>query len=155
MLFRSAYGAGIEGCSDLSVNAVDPADVTPGAIFLGGAGVSSGVQQGSVTAIDVATAKQTAKHDNPYPYYSGVLVTPDLVWSASMDGAVEAYDAKTLAPLWSMNVGSSFSAPPMTYTANGKQYIAILGGGNSLATFGHPDLAIKQAANMLWVFALD
>ena len=151
----TAYGAGIEGCSDLSVSAVDPADVTPGAIFLGGAGVSSGEQKGSVTAIDVASATQVAKHDSPYPYYGGVLVTPDLVWSARMDGAVEAYDAKTLEPLWSLNVGSSFSAPPMTYTANGKQYIAILGGGNSLATFGHPELAIKQAANILWVFALD
>ena len=28
-----AYAAGIEGCSDLSVKTVDPADVTPGYAF--------------------------------------------------------------------------------------------------------------------------
>lgn len=150
-----AYGAGIEGCSDLSVKEVAPEDVTAGVIFIGGAGVSSGVQKGSVTAIDVATAKQVAKQGTDFPMYGGVLVTPDLVWSGTMDGTLVAYDAKTLAPLWDMNVGSAFAAPPISYTANGKQYIAILGGGNSLATFDHPELAIKQAANMVWVFALD
>lgn len=150
-----AYGAGIEGCSDLSVKEVAVADVQPGTIFIGGAGVSSGVQRGSITAIDVATAKQVAKHETEFPMYSGVLVTPDLVWSGSMDGSFTAYDAKSLAPLWSFNVGSSFSAPPISYSVNGKQYIAILGCGNSLATFDHPEIAIKQAANMVRVFALD
>ncbi len=150
-----AYGAGIEGCSDLSVKEVAVADVVPGQIFIGGAGVSSGVQKGSITAIDVATAKPVGKHNTEFPMYGGMLVTPDLVWSGSLDGTFAAYDAKSLEPVWSLNVGSSFSAPPMTYSANGKQYIAILGGGNSLATFDHPELAIKQAANMVWVFALD
>ena len=150
-----AYGAGIEGSSDLSVKEVAVSDVQPGTIFIGGAGVSSGVQRGSITAIDVATAKQVAKHETEFPMYSGVLVTPDLVWSSSMDGSFTAYDAKSLAPLWSFNVGSSFSAPPISYSVNGKQYIAILGGGNSLATFDHPEIAIKQAANMVRVFALD
>jgi len=150
-----AYGAGIEGCSDLSVKEVAVADVEPGVIFIGGAGVSSGEQTGSITAIDVATTKQVAKQNTPFPMYSGVLLTKDLLWSGSSDGTFTAYDATTLAPLWSKNVGSGFAAPPVTYMANGKQYIAILGGGNALATFDHPELQIMQAANMLWVFALD
>ena len=53
-----------------------------------------------------------------------------------------------------MNVGTSFQAPPITYTANGKQYVAITGGGISIAAFGHPELEIKQPANMLYVFAV-
>ena len=150
-----AYGAGIEGCSDLSVKEVAVADVVQGTIFVGGAGVSSGVQKGSITAIDVASAKQVAKHDTPFPMYSGVLVTPDLVWSGSLDGTFGAYDATTLEPKWTMNVGTGFQAPPISYTAGGKQYIAIAGGGVSIAAFDHPELEIKSSANMIWVFALD
>ncbi len=150
-----AYGAGIEGCSDLSVKEVAVEDVVPGAIFIGGAGVNSGVQTGSITAIDVATSKQIAKKGTPFPMYSGVLATPDLLWAGSTDGTFAAYDAKTLDVKWSMNVGTSFQAPPVTYTAGGKQYVAIAGGHIALAVFGHPELEHMQAANMVWVFTVD
>ena len=106
--------------------------------------------------MDVATGKQSAKAETPYPNNSGVLVTPDLVWTGSLDGTVAAYDATTLAPVWSLNVGTGFRAPPMTYSVDGKQYIAIAGGnvgaGNAV---GHTDLEMMQAANMIWVFAVD
>lgn len=150
-----AYGAGIEGCSDLSVKTVALADVAAGTIFIGGAGVNSGEQKGSITVIDVATSKQIAKQGTPYPMYSGVLVTPDLVWSGSRDGTFGAYDAKTLEPKWTLNVGTPFEAPPITYSVGGKEYSAIAGGGNGVANFGHPELSIKQAANMIWVFTVD
>jgi alcohol dehydrogenase (cytochrome c) len=150
-----AYGAGIEGCSDLSVKTVAPADVKSGSIFIGGAGVSSGEQKGSITSIDVATSKQVAKHETPFPMYSGVMLTKDLVWSGSTDGTFAAYDATTLEPKWSMNLGTSFQAPPITYTAGGKQYVAIAGGGIGLAIFGHAELENIQSANMIWVFTVD
>jgi alcohol dehydrogenase (cytochrome c) len=54
-----------------------------------------------------------------------------------------------------MNMGTGFQAPPITYTVGGKQYIAIAGGGVGLAVFEHPELEKMQAANMIWVFALD
>ena len=62
---------------------------------------------------------------------------------------------RCLEQKWSLNVGTAFQVAPITYTANGKQYIAIAGGGISIAAFGHPEQEIKQAANMLWVFALE
>ena len=46
---------------------VAPADVTPGQIFTGGAGVNSGVQTGSINAVDVATGKQVAQAADPVP----------------------------------------------------------------------------------------
>ena len=150
-----AYGAGIEGCTELSIATIAPEDVVAGQIFQAGAGVASGVQAGSITMVDVKSSKQVAKHDTPYPFYSGVLLTPDLVWAGSPDGTFAANDATTLEEKWSLNVGSAFAAPPITYTANGKQYIAIAGGGIGLAAFGQPELQMKQAANMLWVFALE
>jgi len=150
-----AYAVGIEGCSDLSVKTVDPADVTPGQIFIGGAGVNSGVQTGTVNAVDVATGKQLAQAATPFPMYSGTMATPDLLWAGSTDGTFSAYDAKTLEVKWSMNVGTSFQAAPIAFTAGGKEYIAIMGGGIGLAAFGHPELQDKQSANMLWIFGLN
>lgn len=152
----TAYGAGMEGCSDIATKTVAPEDVTPGAIFLGGTYANTMEMTGSITAMDVTTGKQGAKATTPYPNNSGVLVTPDLVWSGSLDGTFSAYDAKTLAPVWSMNVGTGFRAPPMTYSVGGKQYVAIAGGnvgaGNAV---GHTDLEMIQPANMIWVFAVD
>jgi len=50
-----------------------------------------------------------------------------VVFVALLDGTIAAYerhDART--KLWKINVGSGFSAPPMTFEVNGKQYMAIV-----------------------------
>ena len=83
---------------------------------------------GSVTAIDVKTGKVVAKADTTYPMLGGLLATPDLVFAGSPDGEMMALDAKTLTKLWSFNAGAGITAPPMTFTADGKQYVAILVG---------------------------
>ena len=65
--------------------------------------------------------------------------------------------AATLKPLWSFNAGSLSTAAPMTYSVNGKQYVAVLIGGATTAqgvlvkTPGYKDL---QNTSMLYVFAL-
>jgi alcohol dehydrogenase (cytochrome c) len=150
-----AYAVGIEGCSDLAVKEVDPADVVSGEIFIGGSGVNSGEQTGAVNAIDVATSTMAATIATKYPMYSGVLATPDLMWAGHLDGTLVAYDATTLEEKWSMNVGTSFQAPPIAFAVDGKEYIAIAGGGIGIAAMGHAELQNIQPANMLWVFALD
>jgi alcohol dehydrogenase (cytochrome c) len=150
-----AYAAGIEGCSDLSVREVAAADVVAGNIFIGGAGVNSGEQTGSINAVDVATGQVSATHATTYPMYGGVMASADLLWAGHMDGTFAAYNASTLEELWSMNVGTSLQGAPITFTAGGKQYVAIVGG--ALGTGGGlaPALSNMQAANMLWVFALE
>ena len=149
-----AYAVGIEGCSDLAVKAVAPADVTAGAVFQGGTAKSNGAQTGSITAVDVATGKLVATQPTPYPMYSGVLATPDLIWSGSLDGTFAAYDAKTLEVKWSMNLGTGFQSSPIAFTAGGKQFIAIVGGGPGLATFDYPELSSKPTANIVFVLGL-
>jgi alcohol dehydrogenase (cytochrome c) len=150
-----AYGAGIEGCSELTTKEVAVADVAPGTIFTGGSQKTVDVQKGAITAMDAATGKQIAKQNNPYPNNSGMLVTSSLVWTGWVDGTIGAYDATTLAPLWSMNVGTAFRAPPITYMAGGKQYVAIVGGNIGTSFGGNTELANNQAANMVWVFTAD
>jgi hypothetical protein len=42
-----------------------------------------------------------------------------------LDGTVAAFDDTTLEEIWEINVGSRFSAPPMAFEFNSKQYGAI------------------------------
>jgi alcohol dehydrogenase (cytochrome c) len=128
--------------------------VHQGQVFQAGTSTNNGVQTGTVTAIDVTTGKSIAQQPTPFPMYSGVMATPDLVWAGSVDGTFAAYDAKTLEVKWSMNVGTAFEGSPIAFSAGGKEYIAIAGGGPGLATFGHPELEKKSTANILWVFGL-
>ena len=149
-----AYAVGIEGCSDIAVKTVAPADVKAGQSFQGGTAANNGVQTGTISTIDVATGKLISQKPTEYPFYSGVLATPDLVWAGSLDGTFAAYDAKTLDVKWSINVGTSFSGSPISFTAGGKQYIAIVGGGPGIASMGHPEIKDKSSANIMWVFGL-
>lgn len=150
-----AYAAGIEGCSDLSVRSVDPADVRAGEIFVGGAGVNSGEQTGSINAIDVATGEVGAALDTTYPMYGGVMASADLLWAGHLDGTFAAYDAATLEEKWSMNVGTPFQGGAIAFTVGDKEYIAIAGGGVGVGGGLAPSLSDIQTANVLWIFGLD
>ena len=60
---------------------------------------------------------------------AGALATAgNLVFLGHHDGTFAAYDAKTLKELWSFNIGTGINAPPITYSVNGKQYVAVLAG---------------------------
>jgi alcohol dehydrogenase (cytochrome c) len=93
-----------------------------------------------------------------YPNFSGTLSTGGgLVFLALLDGTVAAFDDTTLEQLWKTNVGSGFSAPPMTFEANGKQYVAIVSGPSPVARamlVNTPELRDQRSAVVLYVFAL-
>ena len=81
----------------------------------------------------------------------GVVVT------ALLDGTIIAYDDQTLDELWKINVGSGFVAPPMTYSVDGKQYIAIASGFGVVARAKlarSPEMKTLSNATVLWVFGL-
>ena len=76
---------------------------------------------------------------------------------ALLDGTVAAYDDTTLDELWKINVGSGFSAPPMTFEVNGKQYVAIVSGPSPVGTrrlVNTPELKEQRNATVLYVFGL-
>ncbi len=149
-----AYAHSIEGCYNVKPTPVDPADVKPGNIFLGGATTDEAQMDGSIIAVDVKTGMVSKKVIREYPAYAGVMSTPDLVWVGELDGTFGAYDARSLDQKWSLNVGTAFKAPAISYSVNGKQYVAIVGGPQGLGNFGHKELDNMQNANMLYVFTL-
>jgi alcohol dehydrogenase (cytochrome c) len=85
---------------------------------------------GSLWAVDVRTGKVIAKERFPLPNESGLLSTGgDLLFSGHHTGHFAAYDSDTLKKAWSFDLGTPITAPPMTYSVNGKQYIAVVAGG--------------------------
>jgi alcohol dehydrogenase (cytochrome c) len=53
-----------------------------------------------------------------------------LVFFGDDAGSLEAVDAHDGKPLWHFNTGQDMSASPMTYQADGKQYVAIAAGSD-------------------------
>ncbi len=150
-----SYGGGIEGCSNVTV---DPSNDNKGQYWLGGAYANAEQVRGSVTAMDPATGKKVTQQLMDHPVYSGVTATAGgLVFTTTANGSIFALDDVTLKPLWSFNAGSLSSAPPMTYSVNGKQYVAVLIGGNAVTrdllnkSPGYKDV---QNTSMLYVFGL-
>jgi alcohol dehydrogenase (cytochrome c) len=150
-----SYGGGIEVCTNITP---DPSNDASGYFWLGGTFERSAPVKGSVTAMDPTTGKKLAQESLDYPVYSGVTSTAGgLIFTTTTNGEVIALDDKTLKPLWSFSTGSLSSAPPMTYSVNGKQYVAVLIGGNVIAQgmlLKSPEMKDLQNTSMLFVFGL-
>ena len=92
-------------------------------------------------AIDIRTGdiKWELPQPGPANSWGGTLSTATgLVIFGEEGGALMAADAATGKPLWSFPTNQSWKASPMTYSFDGKQYIAIAAGPNVIA-FGLPD----------------
>jgi alcohol dehydrogenase (cytochrome c) len=114
--------------------------------------------ESNLTAVDPVTGEIKKNTHLPYPNYSGTLATGGgLVFLGLLDGTVAAFDATSLEELWKINVGSGFSAPPMTFETNGKQYVAIVSGPSPVARgrlVNTPELKEQRNALVLYVFGL-
>jgi len=114
--------------------------------------------ESNLTAIDPMTGDIKKNVHLRYPNYSGTLATGGgLIFLALLDGTVAAFDDTTLDELWKINVGSGFSAPPMTFETGGKQYLAIVSGPSPSAKsrlVNTPELKEQRNALVLYVFGL-
>src|SRR5262249_24796255 len=115
---------------------------------------------GVLAAMDMTTGKVKAATQLDYPDNSGVLATAGgLVITGTIDGTFSAFDDQELKPLWNFNVGTAMTAPPISYSVGGKQYIAIHAGGGAPWNLGllknAPELENLENGSSLFVFALD
>jgi alcohol dehydrogenase (cytochrome c) len=80
--------------------------------------------------------------------YSGTVTTAgNLVFVGRNRGELEAYNAKTGSLLWHFQTGAGANSTVSSFAHRGKQYIALLAGGNALNGSPHGD--------NLWLFSLD
>ena len=97
--------------------------------------------KGSLLAWDPVA--QEARWQVPYEAFwnGGTLTTAgNLVFQGTGAGQFAAFDATSGEQLWSVDVQRGITAPPVTYTVDGEQRVAILVGYGGLASFGLPFL---------------
>jgi alcohol dehydrogenase (cytochrome c) len=120
-----------------------------GKLWLGGAfkAIASEKQWGRLAAVNLDTGKLAWKFDTDEPLIGGVLATAgDLVFNGEGNGYFRAFNARTGEKLWEFQCGAGVNAPAVSYSVNGKQYIAVGAGGNTQLDF--------KRGNSVFVFAL-
>ena len=128
-----------------------------------GGDVPANIASSSLMAWD--PLKQAKVWEVPQPEYwnAGTMATAgNLVFQGGISGEFAAYDARDGKKLWSVNVGSGISAPPITYEVDGKQYVSLLvgfggagvslAGGTALSRYGW---SYRAQERQLLTFAID
>lgn len=94
------------------------------------------------------------------PFVSGAMTTAGgLVFYGNQHGILKAVHAKTGKVLWQFDVGTGIIQSPMTYTVDGKQYLAVVAGRSKgpPSFFGKIGQRVVEASpegGMLVVFEL-
>ncbi len=90
--------------------------------------------RGVLVALDDATGAVKWRRELPAPLAGGVLATAGgIVLSGCDDGFLYAFDADDGTTLWRGRVGLAFGSAPLTFRAAGRQYVAVVAGGSSIA----------------------
>lgn len=84
-----------------------------------------------------------------------VATAGNLVFEVINDGRFRAVTADKGEILYEIKTGRTGMAPPITYEADGKQYVAFQGGLGRLATIVGPNDEKIDNPPILFVFALD
>jgi len=111
-----------------------------GESFYGGAArpVASEQPRKYLRAMDPQTGKIVWEYDQvgAGEAWGGLIATAGgLIFFGNDDGSFSALDARSGQPLWHFPLGARWHSSPMTYTVDGKQYIAVAV-NSSIVAFG-------------------
>jgi alcohol dehydrogenase (cytochrome c) len=116
---------------------------------------------GHIDAYDPLSGAKRWSHRMKYVNLSSLLATGgDLIFAGDVEGQAFALDARTGERLWSFNTGGGISGSAISYSVNGRQYIAIPTGMGSLIRGAVPVVwpesapHLPQPTSTLLVFAL-
>ena len=111
---------------------------------------------GTVYAISAETGKTEWKYEQRAATGSLIATGGGLLFGGDARGRFKAYDQTTGQVLWEINLGSPVTGYPITFSTNGKQYIAIsTGSAATTASFLSITPEYRPTfANNLFVFAL-
>lgn len=108
---------------------------------------AAGALRGMLVAWDPVAQKPRWTVEHPGPWNGGVLATGGgLVFQGTVGSEFNAYDAATGKKLWGFDAQTGIVAPPVTYTVDGEQYVAVLAGwGGAYALSVDGDLIKRKA----------
>jgi len=113
--------------------------------------------RGYLNAIDPMTGKSKWKIPFKSPNWAGTLVTAGgLVFTGELTGEFIAVDAEAGKILWKFQTPSGIIGQPITWQANGKQYVTVTSGTGGVYVLKTPDPNLKHIppGGTLWTFAL-
>jgi alcohol dehydrogenase (cytochrome c) len=115
---------------------------------------------GRIQAINLETKKTVWTERQRAPQSSGVLATAGgLVFAGALDRWFTAYDDSTGKTLWKVRLNDVPNSTPISYSVNGKQYIAVVVGygGAQVASFPQltPEIPLPVVqSSTIWAFEL-
>lgn len=132
---------------------IDSARMMPatGSVLFGGSPKFDAADKarGWVTAFNANDGSVQWKYQSGGPILAGVTPTAGgLVFTASLNGDVYAFDAQTGKVLWKTSTGLPNAGGVISYSVNGKQYIAIAAGMKS------PIWPMPSTASKIMIFGL-
>ncbi len=150
------YNTAMEVCEEVTVEKQTPVTEPAAGLFFGGDQVAT---YGHLDARDPVTGERKWTVNFKYPPIGSVLSTAGgLVVHGDVEGVVRAYDADSGEELWHFRTGSGHRGGPISYSVNGKQYIAVPSGLGSLVLGLYPALWPEVAdfppGGALFVFTL-
>jgi len=114
---------------------------------------------GHVDAWDPLTGKRAWSVAYQFPLLASMLATAgDLVFTGDPEGNFFALDARNGSKLWSFNTGAGHRGSAISYSVNGRQYVATPSGWQGSITGGFiasqfPDQTFRTGAALI-AFAL-
>lgn len=151
----------VESCMDLiPVAAGGRASLSSGVRWTLRPRLDADGKYGRLEAINLATREVAWTQRERAPKTTGALDTAGgVVFSGSLDRYIKAYDDSSGKVLWQARLNDVPSSCPITYSVDGKQYLAVVvgNGGSQAATF---PILVPEIQNppdhgaAIWVFEL-
>ena len=111
-----------------------------GQLYLGGTAVPDGDPTGWLTSVDASTGAVRWRYHSPRPVLGAVTTTAGgLVFAGEITGDFMALSAETGEVLYRFNTGGPIGAGIVSYSVEGRQYVAVASGRPSGFWWGeHP-----------------